>query len=190
MKFTKNTTTRPADPVTGPMQSSRPWQAWLAWLGIAAVVLVADQLSKAWVLAHFSYGERLPVLPIFDLTLLFNPGAAFSLLAGAGGFQRWLFIGIALLVSIILLRWIFTHSAQAVLCLGLAAILGGALGNVADRLLHGHVLDFLLFYWNDWYFPAFNLADTAITCGAALLIADELLRWRRARRARQTDRQD
>lgn len=154
-------------------------RALLRWLGRALAVILLDQFVKTWVTHSLAYGERIPVLPFFDLTLLFNTGAAFSFLAGAGGFQRWLFTGIALAAALLILRWIYTHAEQRLFCAGLASILGGALGNALDRVLHGHVIDFLLFYWRDWYFPAFNVADIAITCGAGLLILDEFRRPRR-----------
>ncbi len=151
---------------------------WLLW---AALLVLLDQLTKAWVGHVLSPAERIQVLPVFDITLLFNTGAAFSFLADGGGAQRWLFTGIAALAAILILRWLYTHAGQHLLCAALASILGGALGNALDRLQHGHVVDFLLFYWRDWYFPAFNVADIAITCGAGLLILDEILRARRAR---------
>jgi len=151
------------------------------WLVCALVLIGLDQATKAWVSGALDYAQHIHVLPVFDLTLLHNTGAAFSFLADGGGGQRWLFTGIALAVAILILRWLYTHTTEPLLCAALACILGGALGNAIDRLQHGHVVDFLLFYWRDWYFPAFNLADVAITCGAALLILDEILRARRAR---------
>ncbi len=151
---------------------------WLAW---ALVLVLLDQATKAWVVGALGYGQRVPVLPVFDLTLLYNTGAAFSFLADGGGSQRWLFTGIAGIAAVLILRWLYTQATERLLCAALTAILGGALGNAIDRLLHGHVVDFLLFYWRDWYFPAFNLADVAITCGAVLLILDDILRARRAR---------
>ncbi|MFA7474687.1 MAG: signal peptidase II [Castellaniella sp.] len=156
----------------------RPLAGWLAW---AAVLVLLDQLTKAWISGTLDYARRIPVLPFFDLTLLHNTGAAFSFLADGGGAQRWLFTGIAAAAAVLILRWLYTHPTERLLCAALASILGGALGNAIDRVLHGHVVDFLLFYWRDWYFPALNLADVAITCGAALLILDEILRARRAR---------
>lgn len=153
------------------------------WLLAAALLILLDQATKAWVSDTLVYTERIPVLPVFDLTLLFNTGAAFSFLADGDGYQRWIFTGIALVVAVLIVRWLYTHSGQRLLCAALACILGGALGNALDRLMHGHVVDFLLFYWRDWYFPAFNVADIAITCGAALLILDEILRSRRAHRS-------
>lgn len=154
----------------------RTLAGWAVW---AAGIIVLDQIVKYAVLQSLHYAQRIPVLPFFDLTLLFNTGAAFSFLADSGGAQRWLFTGIAVVAAIFIVRWIYIHAEQRLLCLALASILGGALGNALDRLLHGHVVDFLLFYWHDWYFPAFNVADIAITCGAALLILDEILRPRR-----------
>ncbi|MGB3425932.1 MAG: signal peptidase II [Castellaniella sp.] len=151
---------------------------WLAW---ALILVLLDQVTKIWVSGALGYAQRIPVLPVFDLTLLYNTGAAFSFLADGGGAQRWLFTGIAAAAAVLILRWLYTHTTDRLLCAALASILGGALGNAIDRLQHGHVVDFLLFYWRDWYFPAFNLADVAITCGAVLLILDEILRARRAR---------
>ncbi|MFT0531406.1 signal peptidase II [Castellaniella hirudinis] len=156
-------------------------RALAGWLLLAAALVLLDQATKTWVLQQLAYAQRIPVLPVFDLTLLFNTGAAFSFLADGGGGQRWLFTGIALAVAVFILRWLYTHTGQRLLGAALACILGGALGNALDRLLHGHVVDFLLFYWRDWYFPAFNVADIAITCGALLLILDEILRSRRTR---------
>ncbi len=161
---------------------SRRWRALGGWLLWAALLIVLDQGTKAWISQSLTYAERIHILPVFDLTLLFNTGAAFSFLAEGGGAQRWLFTGIALIAAALILRWLYTHAGQRLLCAALASILGGALGNALDRLMHGHVVDFLLFYWRDWYFPAFNVADVAITCGAGLLILDEILRARRARK--------
>jgi signal peptidase II len=117
---------------------------------------------------------------------LHNTGAAFSLLAGAGGWQRWFFVGLATVVSAGITWWLRTLPArgQPWLVIGLALLLGGAVGNVIDRLLHGHVIDFLHFHWQQWYYPAFNVADIAISCGAALLILDALLHSRRGQASR------
>jgi len=124
--------------------------------------------------------ESVKLLPFFDLTLLYNPGAAFSFLADAGGWQRWFFTVLAAVVAVFILWLLHRHRGQHRFNLALAAILGGAVGNLIDRSLHGHVIDFLLFYWRDCYFPAFNIADAAISGGAVLLIADEVLRGRRS----------
>lgn len=152
------------------------------WLVLALVVIVVDQVTKVGFDNLLAYGERIRVLPFFDFILLYNRGAAFSFLAGADGWQRWFFTLLGV-VAVPLLIWLIRrHRDQRLFCASLALILGGAVGNVIDRILYGHVVDFLLFYWNDWYFPAFNIADTAITAGAVLMIYDEI---RRARRTRQ-----
>jgi signal peptidase II len=152
------------------------------WLALALALVLADQLTKQAVLLSFRTGERLPIIAgFFDLTLLFNRGAAFSLLADAGGWQRWFFIGIGVAATLFIGWMLWRHGSQKLFSLALSLILGGALGNVIDRVLRGEVVDFLLFYWRGWHFPAFNVADSAITIGAALLIVDELLRVRRAR---------
>ena len=131
-----------------------------AYLLIALTGIALDQLTKWEILAHFQEGERLNIIPsLFDLTLAYNPGAAFSFLADQGGWQKFFFLGLALVISAYLAR---------------AMIIGGALGNVIDRLIHGHVVDFLLFYWKDWYYPAFNVADSFICVGAVLLVLDGL----------------
>ncbi len=182
----------PVGPVTH--APTRRWydartRALPLWFGIAAVVVLLDQASKYAVLARFREGEQLVVIPgWFNLTLWYNPGAAFSFLAGHDGWQRWLFTGIAIVASVFILTLIARHWQQGLFCGALALILGGALGNVVDRLQYGKVVDFLLFYRGGWSFPAFNLADSAITLGAILLILDELLRVRRSRRdARASD---
>lgn len=167
-----------------PLAETRPAPAkrefWL-WLTFAAVLVVADQLSKNYFNAKLLYAERWHILPFFDFTLLYNPGAAFSFLADGAGWQKWFFVGIAGIAVTLIVYWLRRHPEQRVFCTSLSLILGGAVGNVIDRLLHGHVIDFLLFYWKDWYFPAFNVADVAITCGAILLILDEFTRLRRQR---------
>lgn len=162
---------------TRPRHRARFW----AWLAGAAAIVALDQASKLYINSHLQYGERLHVLPVFDITLLYNPGAAFSFLAGDGGWQRWLFTLIALAAAGLIIHLLRRNPSQTLFCASITAILGGAVGNVIDRLQHGHVIDFFLFYWHNWFFPAFNVADVAITCGAALLILDELLRMRRER---------
>jgi len=159
-------------------------RAFLGWLLLALVIIAADQWTKIWFDSVLQYGQRWNILPFFDFTLVYNTGAAFSFLSDGQGWQRWLFTGIALVATIIITRLLWKHPQQKLLCAALACILGGALGNAIDRLLYGHVVDFLLFYWQDWYFPAFNIADVAITVGAILLLLDEILRWRRERRQR------
>jgi len=153
------------------------------WLALAALVIILDQLTKLYFNASFEYGQRVNVLPIFDFTLVYNRGAAFSFLASEAGWQRWFFTALGLVASVVIVWLLRRHREQARFSLALTLILGGALGNVIDRVAYGHVIDFLLFYWNDWYYPAFNLADVSITCGAILLVLDELLRARRSRSA-------
>jgi len=142
------------------------------WLVIAAAVVLADQLTKAAIQGSFAPGERLTVLPFFDLVLAFNTGAAFSFLADASGWQRGFFIAIALGATALILYLLHRHSTDHLFCAGLGLILGGAVGNLWDRITLGHVVDFLLFHAYGWHFPAFNVADSAITVGAALLIWD------------------
>jgi len=142
------------------------------WLGLSLVVVVLDQLSKAWITSHFALGERLQVLGVFDLVLAHNSGAAFSFLHDAGGMQRWLFSAIAVAASAWIVWLLRRHGTQTLFALALSLILGGALGNLIDRIACGYVVDFLHFHWNEHYFPAFNVADSAITCGAFLLILD------------------
>jgi signal peptidase II len=152
------------------------------WVSLAVVVVLLDQLTKSLVSRSFAFGQRRPVIDgFFDLTLVYNKGAAFSFLAGAGGWQRWFFIGIGVAAALFILWLLWRHGAQRLFALGLALILGGAVGNVIDRVLHGHVVDFVLLHWRELYWPAFNVADSAITVGAALLIVDELRRVRRSR---------
>jgi signal peptidase II len=147
----------------------------LPWLAVAAVVIVLDRVTKALVEARFRYGERLPVLDgFFDLVLVYNTGAAFSFLSDAGGWQRPFFIAVAVAASALILFLLRRHAAERWFALGLALILGGALGNLYDRVVLGHVVDFLLFHWRGWHYPAFNVADSAITVGAAILIIDGL----------------
>lgn len=163
----------------------KPSRFW-GWLALAVCIILADQFSKVWFDSQLHYGERIAVLPFFDFTLLYNPGAAFSFLAGGAGWQRWLFTGIAAVAIGLILYLLRRNPGQTLFCGALASILGGAAGNVIDRVQHGHVIDFLLFYHHPWYFPAFNIADIAITCGALLLILDEVQRVRRERHKKRT----
>lgn len=154
---------------TPPVQRTHP-AAWM-WLSLAVIAL--DQVTKFLVTRFLELYERVEVLPVLDFTLLHNTGAAFSMLAGAGGWQRWFFIILGSAVSVMLVTWIWrSPRGEKLLPLALALILGGALGNVVDRLLHGYVIDFIHAHWGGAYFPAFNVADSAITVGAALLIVD------------------
>ena len=151
------------------------------WLAVIALVILADQLTKIVIARTFAYGERVPVVHgFFDWTLVYNKGAAFSFLSDATGWQRWFFTGIGIVAALFIVFLLARHGTQRLFAFALALIAGGALGNVIDRLMHGHVIDFILVYWRNWSFPAFNVADSAITVGAALLILDELRRVRRA----------
>ena len=146
------------------------------WLLLSALVVIADQLSKAYIARHFLQFEFIRVLPVLDITCMHNVGAAFSFLASASGWQRWVFIGLAVVVSIGITIWLLKlpRGAHALLSGGLALVLGGALGNVIDRIRLGYVIDFIHFHWDRAYFPAFNVADSAITVGAAFLLLDAL----------------
>ena len=154
---------------------------WLLWIGIAALIVVIDQFTKVLVLGSFQYGESLPITAYFNLVRVHNLGAAFSFLSDAGGWQRWFLTGLGTVATLVMLWLLRSHAGQRLFCSAISFILGGAVGNVIDRLLHGYVVDFLDFYWGRWHFPAFNVADCAITMGAGLLILDELLRVRRGR---------
>ena len=149
-----------------------------AWLGLSLAVILLDQLSKWFVASHMAPYESLYVLPVFNIALLHNTGAAFSMLAGASGWQRWFFVALAVLVSGGISVWLARMPAAGdrLVAAGLALVVGGAVGNVVDRLTQGYVVDFLQFHWHEWYFPAFNAADSAITVGAALLILEGLFR--------------
>ena len=151
---------------------------WLAW---AALLMGADQITKTLILNHYQLGDSTFITSFFNIVRAHNTGAAFSFLADAGGWQRWLFTGIGLAATIFIVWQLRAHPGQKLFSFALSSILGGAVGNVVDRLMHGYVVDFLQFHYAGWYFPSFNLADSAITVGAACLILDELLRVRRER---------
>ena len=155
----------------------------LPWLGLASLVIVCDQATKFQIQRSLQPGDRIVVIQDwFDLTLVFNPGAAFSFLANASGWQRWFFIGIGAVATCYLLWLLIRHSGQRLFSTGLSLILGGAIGNVIDRVWQGQVVDFLLAHWREVFFwPAFNVADSAITVGAMILILDELRRVSRTR---------
>ncbi len=157
------------------------------WLPVSAAVIALDQLVKAWIVGHLALHATLRVLPVLDVTLTYNSGAAFSFLAGAEGWQKWLLAGLAVVVAAAIVLWLRRLGArsQGLLCLGLTLILGGALGNLIDRLRIGHVIDFVLAHWHEVYFPwAFNVADSAITVGAVLLLIDA---WRDSRGPKKED---
>ncbi len=147
----------------------------LNWLWLSALTILLDLGVKFWVSATLVYNQPVTLLPVFDLRLLHNTGAAFSFLASEAGWQRWLFAAIALVVVVLILRWLRqTPKSARVLASGYSLILGGALGNLFDRIVHGYVVDFISVHYAGWYFPAFNIADSAITLGAAALIFDML----------------
>jgi signal peptidase II len=151
---------------------------WL-WLGLAVVVLLADQFTKVLIVSSYQLGEGFPVTNFFNIVRVHNQGAAFSFLASAGGWQRWFFTGLGLIATVAMVWMLKKHPGQKLFGFAIACILGGAVGNVLDRVLYGYVIDFLDFYHAGIHFPAFNLADSGITLGAACLILDEVLRVRR-----------
>jgi signal peptidase II len=150
--------------------------ALLPWFAAAIAIAIVDQVTKGMVVERLALYQRHEILPVLDFVRLQNTGAAFSFLAGAGGWQRWLFIAIAVGVSVAIIWWLTTLrlDRERLLALGLTLVLGGALGNLFDRVALGYVVDFVLVHYGDWSFPAFNVADSAITCGAALVIFDGL----------------
>ncbi len=161
----------------------------LPWLGLALVMILADQFTKTLIIGWFQLGDSRPVIDgFFNLVRAHNKGAAFSFLHDAAGWQRWFFIALGLVASGFIVWMIRSHPTQKLFCFAVSLIMGGALGNVIDRLLHGYVVDFLQFRFS-WlqgifhggYFPAFNIADSAITVGAVCLVLDEVLRVRRAK---------
>ena len=157
------------------------------WLGLALIVIVVDQLTKMLIVGQFALHDTHVVTSFFNIVRAHNTGAAFSFLAGAAGWQRWFFVGLGIAASVFIVWMLRKHPDQTLFCFAVSLILGGALGNVIDRLLHGHVVDFLDFHFGflqplfpQGHFPSFNIADSAITVGAACLILDELRRVRRA----------
>ena len=158
----------------------------LPWLGIALIIVLLDQITKIVVIGAFEYGDSRPVTSFFNLVRVHNTGAAFSFLAQAGGWQRWFFVGLGAAATGFIIYMLRQHGQQKMFAWALTLIMGGAIGNVIDRLVHGYVVDFLDFHWAflspmfpGGHFPAFNIADCAISVGAALLILDELRRVRR-----------
>ena len=169
-------------------KGARNGSGWLLWIGIAALIMVIDQFTKVLILGSFQYGESLQITSYFNLVRVHNLGAAFSFLSNAGGWQRWFFTGIGIVAALFMVWMLRSHAGQRLFSSAISLILGGAVGNVIDRLLHGYVVDFLDFHWafldglfHGGHFPAFNVADCAITVGAGLLILDELLRVRQGR---------
>ncbi|MEE4662014.1 MAG: signal peptidase II [Halieaceae bacterium] len=156
----------------------RPW----LWFSLVAGVVALDQASKLLALAQLDYAQPVEVLPVLNMTLHFNRGAAFSFLSDAGGWQRWFFSAIALAASAVLAVWLLRlRRGETLLAVSLSLIMGGALGNLWDRLQYGHVVDFISVHYHNWYFPTFNVADSAVSVGAALMILDAILQARRAR---------
>jgi signal peptidase II len=159
--------------------------AWLAW---AVIVIIVDQFTKVLILGYYQLGDSSPVTSFFNIVRAHNLGAAFNFLASAGGWQRWLFTGIGVVAAVLMVWMLKNHAGQKLFAFAMASILGGAIGNVLDRIFYGYVVDFLDFHWR-WlgpvfpggHFPAFNVADSAITLGAICLIVDELLRVKRGR---------
>ena len=157
------------------------------WLGLAAIVMLADQVTKTLIIGSMQLGDSRIVTSFFNIVRAHNAGAAFSFLADAGGWQRWFFVGLGFVASGFIVWLMRGHPTQKLFCFAVSMILGGALGNVIDRLLHGYVVDFLQFrfsfltsIFHGGYFPSFNIADSAITLGAICLILDEILRVRRS----------
>ncbi len=161
-----------------------PWmQSGWRWLPLSFALVVFDQWTKGWIERHYELGEYTPVFFWLDIIRLHNPGAAFSFLADAGGWQRWFFTIFAVGVSVMLVVWLrkVRLKTEPILAVALALVLSGAVGNVIDRIEHGYVVDFIHVHWQGAYFPAFNIADSAITVGAILLLWDAFADWRRSR---------
>jgi signal peptidase II len=166
------------DAMTNPLAKVwfTPTRGGSNWLWLSFFVVILDQATKALVISTVKLSDSISLLPILDIVYLENTGAAFSILAQASGWQRWFFITLAVVVSLTLMIWLRRiRSDQTVLAIGLSLVLGGALGNVIDRVMHGFVVDFIYFNWRTWDFPAFNIADTAISIGAACLLIDAFL---------------
>jgi signal peptidase II len=146
------------------------------WLWLSAVVVMLDQVTKAVIIQRFALFERIDVLPVLSITRLHNTGAAFSFLSDAGGWQRWFFVVLGVAISLLVVAWLRRLPARrGWLAASLALVVGGAVGNIIDRLVHGHVVDFISVHYERWFFPAFNVADSAITVGAAVLLIESLI---------------
>ena len=153
----------------------------LPWLGLALLLLIADQLTKMVILGNYQLGDATYVTSFFNVVRAHNTGAAFSFLASESGWQRWFFTAIGIAAAVFIVWLLKSHAGQKLFSFAMACILGGAIGNVVDRSMHGYVVDFLDFHYAGWHFPAFNVADSAITIGAICMILDELRRVRSAR---------
>ena len=169
---------RPGKPFGKPMQSSAP--GMLLWLGLAFILLLADQFTKVLIVGYYHLGDSTWVTSFFNIVRVHNYGAAFSFLAGASGWQRWFFTALGVVAAVVIVWMLKKHPGQTLFCFAMACILGGAIGNVADRVMYGYVVDFLDFHWAGMHFPAFNVADSAISVGAVCLILDELLRVKKS----------
>ena len=161
--------------------SSSSSNSMLPWLGLALILLIADQFTKVLILGYYRFGDSTLITQFFNIVRVHNTGAAFSFLADASGWQRWFFTGIGVVAVGVILWMLKAHPGQKLFSFAMACILGGAVGNVIDRVRFGYVVDFLDFHWGTWHFPAFNIADSAISIGAACLILDELLRVRKTK---------
>ena len=148
----------------------------LQWLGLAFIILLVDQFTKVLIVGYYQLGDSTTITSFFNVIRVHNSGAAFSFLAGASGWQRWFFTVLGFVAAGIILWMLKSHPGQKLFCFAMACILGGAIGNVVDRVLYGYVVDFLDFHYAGWHFPAFNVADSAISIGAVCLIWDELRR--------------
>jgi signal peptidase II len=155
---------------------SKQSKPFLLWIGLSLVVVILDQISKLIVLNTIPYRSSIRVNDFLNWVLVFNPGAAFSFLANGGGWQKWFFIAIGLIATIVMIWLLFRHAQQSIFCFSISMILGGAVGNLIDRFTHGAVVDFIDVYYRQYHWPAFNVADSAITLGTFLLILDELRR--------------
>lgn len=156
--------------------SSTPSTSLTPWLGIAILVILLDQLTKIAITKLFHYGESQAITSFFNLVLAYNKGAAFSFLATESGWQRYFFTGMGIAAALFIMYLLKRHAGQRLFCWALSLVLGGAIGNVIDRIRLGHVIDFLDFHVGTWHWPAFNVADSAICVGAVLFVLDELRR--------------
>lgn len=152
----------------------------LHWLAIALVIVLVDQVTKLLIVGSMQLGDSHPVTDFFNIVRAHNSGAAFSFLADASGWQRWFFTGVGTVAAVVMVWLLHSHAGEKLFCFAITFVLGGAVGNVIDRVLYGYVVDFLDFHWMAMHFPAFNAADSAITLGATCLILDEIRRVRRS----------
>jgi signal peptidase II len=157
----------------------------IRWLILAVLLVGLDQATKQWAVAVLDLHRPIPVLPGLNFMLTYNPGAAFSFLSDAGGWQRWFFIGLTLVVLAVLLRWLNRETSNRPLALALSLVIGGAVGNLLDRIYQGAVVDFIDVYYHHWHWPAFNLADSAISLGVALLLLEQFGLWRGGQKENQ-----